>query len=137
MPTGSFSADAWILAADRWRHHRLRDHFGADSDLYIMLSENIGKYIAYTPVHWVLEDMIARITALETGRKSWSSFTADAWIATSGSYEAGIFTADAVVQGSRSGSFTANAYIIRGGSFTADAIIMPSFTADAFIVLAT
>jgi len=128
-----FKADAWILG-ERWKHHRVRDHFGIESDLYVALSSDIGPYVAFTPIHYVLEDMVARIGALENNNRVRASFTADAWVAVSGEYGRGIFTADAITEAEQTGSITADAVVILGGQFTADAIIMPSFTADAFIV---
>jgi len=128
------TADAWI-ADERWRHHRIRDHMGAESDLYVVLSERIGPYEMYTPIHWVIDDMVTRILALESGNKVLNlSFVADAWIAVSGTYQRGNWVVDAVIGKSQSGSFKADAVLSRGGAITADAVIMPSFTADAFIV---
>ena len=124
----SFTIDAFILNSNAQRHHRIRDHYGADSDLNVVLSKNIGKYVAYTPVHWVLEDLLARIALLEDYDHVRSSFTVDAYITTNSIY------IDAVIGSTSAGSFTVDAYIILGSSFTIDAVIMPSFTIDAFIV---
>ena len=130
----SFTADAWILG-ERARHHRVRDHFGSDSDLYIVLDTNIGPYVAFTPVHYVLEDMVSRIEALENNDRVRASFTADAFLATSGTWGQGFVTADAVIEKlGLSDTFTADAAIALGGTFTADAWIAGSFTADAWIV---
>ena len=129
----SFTADAWIMG-DRWKHHRVRDHFGMESDLYVSLSADVGPYVAFTPVHFVLEDMLARLERLENSNRVRDSFTADGWIAASGTYGLGIIRADAVIKDAGSGSFTADAILVTGGSFTANAIIMPSFTANAYIV---
>lgn len=130
----SFTADAWILG-ERWQHHRVRDHFGVDTDLFVVLSEDVGPYVAFTPLHYVIEDMVSRIVALESGEKQTGSFTADAFIATSGTYGKGAIFADAVIRKTgMAGSFTADAVLKRGGSFTADAFILLAFTADAYIV---
>lgn len=129
-----FTADAWIIG-ERQRHHRVRDHFGVESDLYVALSADVGPYIAYTPVHWVLSDMIARIEALENNNQVRANFTADAFIAASGTYGSGFVFADAVIKAS-SGTltFTADAVFGYGGSITADACIAGGITADAYIV---
>ena len=128
-----FTADAWILG-DRWRHHRVRDHFGPESDLYVVLSQDIGKYALGTPIHWVIVDLVARITSLEDSDRHIGSVSMDAFIAASGTYGAGIMYADAVVFSTESATFTADASIAHGGVFTADALIVGGFTADAFIV---
>jgi hypothetical protein len=145
MPTGTlpadaviaprqFTADAWI-AGKHWRHHRVYDHYGSDSDLYISLAERIGKYEAFTPIHFVLADMVDRIVSLESSSKQRSSFTADAWIAVSGTWEAGVIWANSVIfKSGLSGSFTIDAVVTRGGAFTLDAVIVKSFTVNAFIV---
>jgi len=127
-------ADAWIMV-DRWKHHRIRDHFGVESDLYVALSSNVGPYVAYTPIHWVLDDMVSRIEALENNNRRRAEFTADAFIALSGTYGRGVVWADAAITKSGlSGSFTADAMVVGGGSLTADAWIQAAFTADAYIV---
>lgn len=127
-------ADAWIVA-EHWRHHRVYDHYGIESDLYVALSEQVGKYAAYTPVHFVLEDMIARIEALESSSKRRASFTFDAWIATSGTYGMGVLFTDAIVfRSGLSDSFTIDAVITRGGAFTVDAYVAGGIRVDAFIV---
>ena len=77
MPTGSFTLDAFIQG-ERWKHHRQRDHTGADSDLYVMLSTDVGKYPAFTPIHYVLADLVARLIYLEDYRRTYGSFTIDA-----------------------------------------------------------
>jgi len=128
-----FTADAWIMG-ERQRHHRVRDHFGAESDLYVVLSEDVAPYVAFTPVHWVLSDMVARIAALENNDRVRASFVADAFIAANGTYGQGYFTADAVFYKAATGSFTADATFTYGGTFTADAFIAGGITADAFIV---
>lgn len=127
MPSGTFTIDAWIVG-ERWQHHRIRDHFGIDSDLYVVLSEAIGKYQAYTPLHWVLDDMVARITALENNDRVRSTFTIDAEITDK------VFTVDAIISGTQSGSFTIDANIRPYGSFTIDAQLVGRFTIDAMIV---
>lgn len=129
-----FTANAWILGGP-WQHHRLRDHYGVETDLFVVLSEDVGPYAAFTPLHFVIEDMVSRILALENGERQAGSFTASAWIATSGTYGRGVIFADSVIRRTgMSGSFTVNAVITRGGSFTADAFIQLAFTADAYIV---
>lgn len=141
MPSGSFTGDseivarhfygdAWIIA-DRWRHHRIRDHEGAESDLYVVLAANVGPYVAGTPIHYVLEDMVARLLALESATRQRGSFTGDAWISDDA------FTGDAMIhRPDITGSFTGDAEIVRGGAFTGDAWIQAAFTGDAFIIAA-
>jgi len=129
-----FTADAWIMA-ERWKHHRVRDHFGIESDLYVALSERVGKYEAFTPIHWVLVDIVARIDALEDSDRVRSSFVADALIAANGTWGLGFWAADATFMRSYSVStLTVDAVLARGGSFSADAVVMPRLTIDAFIV---
>lgn len=128
-----FTADAWILG-DRQKHHRVRDHFGIESDLYVALSSNVGPYVAYTPVHWVLSDMIDRLARLENNNRVRADFTADAFIAANGTYGLGFVVADAVTKDSASGSFTADAVFGYSGSITADAVIAGGILADAYII---
>jgi hypothetical protein len=129
-----FTVDAWVMG-ERWRHHRVRDHMGMESDLYVTLSEDVGKYAAYTPIHWVLADLVARITSLEDSNQHRASFVADAWVALSGTYGHGVLRADSVIRRTgMAGSLLANAVITRGSSFAADAVILAGFRADAFIV---
>jgi len=129
-----FTADAWILGG-RQRHHRVRDHFGAESDLYVALSADVGPYIAYTPIHWVLSDLVSRIAALENNNRVRSSLTADAFLAANGTYGRGFFTADAVkTETITVATLTADAVFAYGGSITADAFIAGAITMDAFIV---
>lgn len=133
------TADAWIRAASLQTHDVNDDHHGILSDLRVALSQDIGPYVAFTPIHWVLEDLAARITALETSDRQRDSFTADAWIALSGTYGAGRFTADAVFATTFEfveDNLVADAVLILGGSVTADAVIigLRYITADAFFV---
>lgn len=133
----SFSMDAWILGEGQ-KHHRVRDHFGPESDLYVVLDSTIGKYIEGTPVHWVISDLVDRLNYLEDWNRKRGSFTLDSWLAASGTYGRGVFDADAIVEATITFTGTSgikvDAYIIKGGSFSADATIMPIFTIDAFIV---
>jgi hypothetical protein len=132
---GYFTIDAWVLA-DRWKHHRTRDHWGAESDLYIVLSSSIGKYAEGTPVHYVLEDMLYRIQQVEDNNRVWGDFALDAWLAVSGTYGQGVIDFDAVIKGTLIGDdyrFTADADII-AGTFTVDARVTPSFTISAFVI---
>jgi hypothetical protein len=127
VPISTFTLDA-VITHEHWKHHRLRDHFGADSDLYIMLSERVGKYEAFTPIHHVLADMVARLGWLEDYSRTRSSFTLDAVISSQ------VIPLDAVVKRTMSGSFTLDARLIHTGSFTLDAHLVGRFTLDAFIV---
>lgn len=130
---GYITVDAWILA-DRWRHHRVRDHWGPESDLYVVLSSDIGKYVEGTPVHTVLEDMLYRIQQAEDNNRVWDDFTLDAWVAVSGTYGQGVVGFDAIIKGTpAAGSFTVDASLI-AGTFTIDARIITTFTISAFII---
>lgn len=127
MPESSFTGDAFIKG-DGQKHSRSDDHTGADSDLYVALDERIGPYEEYTPIHYVLEDLVRRLQSLEDKTRVRSSFTGDAHIW--GQY----FTGDAVILSTIAGSFTGDATIITGGSFTGDAFIARTFTGDAYII---
>jgi hypothetical protein len=142
MPSGSFTGDAEVVAkhftgdawiiGDRWKHHRTRDHFGIESDLYVTLSEAIGPYPMFTPIHFVIADLMDRLNALETSTKHVRTFTGDAVISRL------FFTGDAIIKATTLESlFTGNAWIGTLHSFTGDAWIIPlpsTFTGDAFIV---
>ena len=129
-----FTGDAWIIG-ERVKHHRVHDHYGAESDLVVVLSSDVGPYVAYTPIHWVLADMLSRLEQLENANRRRSSFTGDAWLAVSGTYGRGTFTADAMFhRDGMTGSFTGDAWFTRGGSFTGDAWIQATFTGDAYII---
>jgi hypothetical protein len=122
-----FTLDAWIAVA-RWQHHRVRDHFGPESDLFVILSEDVGQYPTGTPVHWVIADLVARILALENSDRTRVTFTLDAVISGQA------ITIDAVIKSTVAASLTVDATITRGGSFTIDAVVVPTFTIDAYIV---
>lgn len=141
MPSADFTADAWILG-ERWRHHRQRDHFGVDSDLYVALSEPIGPWDEFTPVHFVIEDLMARLVALETSTHVLGSFTCNAYFAAPGTWiesPAGTWTSiarlDAVIGSlATTDSFTADAFFNMADDFTADAYLVGKFSADAVLV---
>lgn len=123
-----FTGDAWIVG-DRALHHRQRDHFGAESDLYVVIAERIGPYVEYTPIHYILEDMLARIYQLENYDRKHGQFVGDAYIDTR------MFTGDAIIfKPGNEGQFTGDAWIKRGGQFTGDAQIQLLFTGDAYII---
>ena len=141
MPGGSFTLDAEIVARfftldawivdDRWRHDRQLAHSGVESDLYVVLAEDTGPYVAFTPIHYVLEDILERLTWLETATRTRGSFTLDAWISDK------VFTLDAIIKATMSGSFTLDAWIGTRNTFTLDAWIsaaVHTFTLDAYIV---
>jgi hypothetical protein len=132
-----FTASAYIVADGFQTHDINRDHHGILSDLRVAISEDIGSYVAFTPVHWVLDDLLARLIALESATRVTSAVTADSWIALSGTYGLGIFTADAVSAVTvEFDQLTADAEFILGGSFTANAEIigLRYLIADAFII---
>jgi hypothetical protein len=141
----TFSADAIVgtATAQRWRHHRLRDHFGFESDENVALSAPLGPFPAGTPIHDVVDDLISRLTALESGNHYVFSFTGNGYILAPGTVVEtspgtwrGAFFMSAALKKNMTGSFTANAVITRGGRFTANAVIQGprSFVAYAVII---
>lgn len=147
----SFTGDAYITIGtpgddsiiERWQHHRLRDHFGYESDLYVTLSGRIGPWEEGTPIHYVIEDLLTRMDALEGSTHKVFSFTADAtFLAPGGPVETtagtwtSVFTGNAIKKRTMTGSFTASAYFDHKGSFTANAWIrfQGSFTCNAILV---
>lgn len=127
--TGTASLNAFI-AGDRWRHHRTRDHFGAESDLNVVLSADVGPWPEGTPVHHVLASLVGRVLSLEGNTPTVRSLVVDAWITP-------WFTADALIAGSPASSFTLDAWRCGGGSLTMDAYIVGSgsFLLQAFFIL--
>jgi len=127
----------------RATHHRLRDHFGQESDLNVALSTGFGPYPAGTSVHDVIADLMARVLALESATRVHASFSAEAVIWSgfgplpdgSTSPVFGHLYADAVLTAVMDGSVTAEAWICPGGSFTVEAVITAggSFTVSAII----
>ena len=127
--TGTTTLDAFI-AGDRWRHHRTRDHFGAESDLHVVLSADVGPWPEGTPVHYVIASLVSRVLALEANTPTVQAFGAQAWITP-------WFTARAVIYGTPEGTFTLDAWRCGGGSATMDAYIVGagSFLLEAFFIL--
>ena len=135
-----FTMDAWIVN-DRWRHHRERDHFGPESDLHVVLSEDVEGYPASTPIHFVLDDLVRRLTNIESSNRVRASFTADAYLYKPATAS---FDIDATIKGSVSDSFTVDGFFTDEpfGTFALDAFIgspdedygQTTFTIDAFIV---
>lgn len=126
---------------DRWRHHRTRDHFGIDSDLYVVLSEPIGPFAAGTPIHHVIDALVAGQAALESGNHQVSNFNANAvlhgagGLITIGGTSTGAFSANSIIKTATPRSFDAFAWVVMGGTFTANAVIRGagSFTANAIL----
>jgi len=130
----SFTIDAWLLGSTTWQHDRLTDHRGVDSDLYVVLSTDIGRYPTFTPIHFVLEDMVSRLERLEAGPDIVrGAFVIDAWLAESGTWGAGIINMDAVIFATSEGGFDIDAWFAMGGSFTIDASFACTFTLNAMI----
>lgn len=142
----TLTADAIIgtnLVGNRWQHHRLRDHFGYESDLYVTLNERIGPWEEGTPIHFVIEDLESRLIALESSNHKVFSFTGDSIIlapggvveTAPGTWRAAFLT-NAVKKKTGTTTFTANAYVNRGGAFSANACIrfQGSFTCSAILV---
>lgn len=128
MATDSFGLDAYI-AGGRWTHHRLHDHHGSDSDIYIATSGPIGGWNEGTPIFYVIEDLYQRLVALESNRHVLEGFTLAAFIPL-------YFPLAAVIAGSSDFAFYFDAVIELGGSFTLAAVIQggAAFGLDAVIV---
>jgi hypothetical protein len=124
----SFTVSAWIAADDTWRHDRLHDHSGMESDAYVELSVAIGGYPAGTPIADVLVSIMDRIWALENAERRAGTFTIDAILTDR------VIPIDAVISKTSAAAFTIDAFLSRGGSFTIDAFIAGRFTIDAIIV---
>lgn len=127
MPSGSFTIDADIVS-ERWTHDLNHDHHGELPDDMVELSAAFGPYAAGTLISAVLADFNARLIQLENYDRVFDEFSIDADITDR------VFTIDAVISGTQTGSFTIDADIYAGGSFTIDADIVGRFTIDAFIV---
>ena len=132
-----FTLNAWVISG-RHRHHRTRDHFGADSDLYITLDEPVGPWGAGTPVKFVIQDLYDRINRLTSFNHNIRVAWLDAYVlapaTTSGGK--GVKPLDAIVKVTPSSSFTVAALIVRGGSATINAWVRPNgrFYLNAFVV---
>jgi hypothetical protein len=133
MGSGQFVLDAWIMG-DRWKHHRVRDHFGPENATYVVCDTPIGRFPPGTPIPTIIADMMDRLWWLDNATRHRGSFTLDAFIAASGTYGRGLFTVDAAIKSTRSGSFVLDAVIQKGGFFVLDARMWSRFVLDAFIV---
>jgi hypothetical protein len=128
MPTHSAALDAWVVGG-RHRHHRERDHFGADSDLYTVLANPIGPWPVGTPVTYVLADIYQRQTSLSSANRIIRVLHVDGLVLAAGPSSApvvpgsgrGITFLNATVKAHRSASFTVDALQMPGGRFTVDA----------------
>lgn len=130
-----FTANAVLTNDARARHHREHDHKGSDLDLYVALSGPVGPWTAGTPIHFVLADLVTRISQLESGSVLVrpGAFSAYAYFIGTTIY------ANAVIGGTASGSLTANAVLndwTQFGSFSANAVVNigSSFTAAAVVI---
>ena len=126
-----FFLSAWVVG-QRWQHSRELDHFGTQPDTVIVLDGAIAKYADGAVLHDVLEDMVARITALENANHVVPSpFTLDAFIQPS-------FPLNAVFFKTTTATFTLDALLSGGGSFTLDAFLLraasASFTFSAYLI---
>jgi hypothetical protein len=142
MPERSFTINAYVHGG-RWQHHRLRDHFGADSDLYVSLSEAIGPWEEGTPIHYVVLDLYAKMAAIESAGHVVQSFTCNGYVTAPGTLTEGpagtwssVVLAYATLRKTTSSSFLVNAWKAGGTSFTVDANIrfQGSFAVAAVIV---
>jgi hypothetical protein len=140
----SLDVDAWVIGG-RHRHHRQRDHFGADSDLYVALEEPLGPWQAGTPIHYVLQDLFARINVLTSSNHNIRVATLDALVLTPSTDSIlvvvpgtgrGVKTLDALVFKKPTSTFTLNARVTRGGSVTLNAFVPYGsvFYVNAFVV---
>lgn len=138
-----FTLDAWVVSG-RHRHHRDRDHFGADSDLYVAIDEPIGPWGAGTPVKYVIEDLYERISVLTSGTHVVRVMYMDAYVLSFSTDSApvvpgvglGVKTLDAIVLTAESSSFVLNSWVIHGGTFSVDAWVhgYGSFSVNAFVI---
>lgn len=129
MATGSFSIAARLVGG-RIKHHRLHDHYGAESTQFVAIENAIGPWGQGTPIQYVIADLFARINALESAYHHFFHFTIDALIPPS-------FNLDAIIFGSAGNfSFTMDSWKGRGGSFHIDATVRNStrFTLDSVLV---
>lgn len=126
-----FSVDAVIFGDGRWQHSRIYDHFGTDSDELVVLSRAIGPYPAYTPIKYVLSDIFDRLAQIDSSNRYFADFTIDALVDTSFT-----ITLDARIFGTivQSGSFSIDATYGQGLSFSVDAVLIRTFTVDAFLL---
>jgi hypothetical protein len=129
-----FTASAWINGG-RSGHSRLLDHFGTQPDTVVVLDGAISKYPSGATVHSVLEDIISRLEALESGAHWVFMAAADAFIQP-------YFRADSVlVRFDQTRDFTCDSAIVMGKTdqpITLDSwIVRPfsnSFTASAYLI---
>ncbi len=131
--SGSFTVNAWLIG-HRWQHHRQHDHFGAESDAFIMLSQKIGIYEEQTSVHAVLADLVNRIYILETSTRTRGNFTLNAWFSRATVTKP--FQLDAVTRRASTHTFLLDAWKVGGGKFTLNAVIRGGgrFTLNAMVV---
>lgn len=128
---------------DRHRHHRQRDHFGSDSDLYVGIDGPIGPWEQYTPVKYVLEDLYSKMATLASSNRHVATFAVNAYVLAPGSTVGSvpgnirsIFTVKATVKKAGAGSFIIYAIVIKGGNFTINAWVRGhgTLTINAFVV---
>lgn len=127
--TGSTSLDAW-LGGGRVKHHRLHDHTGAESDLFVAIDDAIGDWLPGTPIHYVLKDLYDRVISLQQSSKQVHSFSAQAmigwWFSASASISGPVetsFRMDACF--GYGGQVSMNAWLSGGSVFLLDAIVIP------------
>lgn len=129
-----FTLNAWAIGG-RHRHHRTRDHFGADSDLYVVIDEPVGHWLAGTPVKYVIEDLYDRIIRLMSYDHHIRVAYINAYvmaptigIEVDGTVRTFMWL-NAVTQASLTSTFTLRALVIHGGACTIDAWVSASGTA--------
>jgi hypothetical protein len=125
----------------RLRHHRIRDHTGAESAALTVLSEPIGPFDRDTPVQLVIEDILGRIHRLENYDQQRGDFSLDATVLAPGEPVGegtllNVFNVGAVIHREISEAYHLRAVITAGSAFTLAAVIRggASFTVDARIV---
>jgi hypothetical protein len=137
MPSSTKTLDSWVIGG-RHRHHRTRDHFGADSDLYITIEQPIGPWGSGTPVKYVLEDLYARMATLTSATRNNRVASLNAFVlapsTTSGGR--GVKPLNAIVFKNVSNSITLNCMVTKGGFATVDAVVASRGTLylNAFVI---
>lgn len=126
--SASATLDAF-LAGGRVKHHRLHDHIGAESDLYVAIDSPIGSWEAGTPIHYVIEDLYLRVLELQYGPRVSYSFTADSFIGW-------WFSLDSLLIGTISKSFIVEAQLGKGGLWTIESLLCGGawFSLDAIVI---
>lgn len=76
---GGASAGA-VISAGTFGHSRQYDHYGTQLDSVVVIDGPIGPWASGTDLHTVLADMVARVSALESGNHRVLNISAGAFI---------------------------------------------------------